>query len=67
MIFKKECAFCKKKIEKGRGIKEKVEVYGRVGTWKKDFCSVECLEKYIESTEQLMKTRRPRVCSRCLR
>ena len=65
MFFKKECAFCKKPAEKG--LTEKVEVYGRVGTWKKDFCSEECLEKYEEATAELMKTRKPRVCTRCLR
>ena len=67
MLFKKECAFCRKKIEKGRGITEKVEVYGRLGEWKKSFCSEDCLEKYRLATEQLMKTRRPNVCKRCLR
>lgn len=67
MIFKKECAFCKKRIEKGKGLKEKIEVYGRVGLWKKDFCSGECLEKYKEATAELMKTRRPNVCTRRVR
>ncbi len=65
MFFKKECAFCKKPAEKW--LTEKVEVYGRVGTWKKDFCSEECLEKYKQATSELMKTRKPRVCTRCLR
>ena len=67
MFFKKECAMCKKKIEKGKGMEEKVEVYGRVGEWKKNFCSEECLEKYKQMTAELMKTRKPRVCMRCLR
>lgn len=66
MLFGKKCEFCKKPIGK-EGIKERVEVYGRVGTWKKDFCSEECLEKYKQATEELMKTRRPNVCMRCLR
>ena len=67
MFFKKECGFCKKQIEKGKGVEDKVEVFGRVGTWKKDFCSEEHLEKYKQVTEELMKTRRPNVCTRCLR
>ena len=48
-------------------IKKKVEIYGRVGTWNKSFCSEECLERYENRTEQLMKTRRPNVCMKCLR
>ncbi len=67
MLLKKECAFCKKQIEKGKEITEKVEVYGRVGTWKKDFCSEDHLEKYKQVTEELMKTRRPNLCARCPR
>jgi ribosomal protein L24E len=67
MIFKKKCEFCKKTIEKGEGIKEEVEVYGRVGTWERNFCSEECLEKYKQVTAELMKSRRPNVCMRCLR
>jgi len=67
MIFKKECEFCKKPIEKREGVKERVEVYGRVGKWERNFCSEECLERYIQATSELMKTRRPNVCMRCLR
>lgn len=63
MFLKKGCAFCKKPVEKG--VNEKVEVYGRVGTWKKDFCSEGCMEKYKEATAELMKTRKPRICTRC--
>jgi len=65
MLFRKNCEFCKQPI--GKGINERVEVYGRVGNWKKDFCSEECLEKYKQMTEELMKTRRPNVCMRCIR
>lgn len=65
MLFQKNCGFCRKDIGKGKGLNEKVEVFGRVGLWKKDFCSEECLERYRQATEQLMKTRRPRVCTRC--
>ncbi|NIP40226.1 MAG: hypothetical protein GTN37_02635 [Candidatus Aenigmarchaeota archaeon] len=64
-MLRKKCEFCKQEIEKG--VKERVEVYGRVGTWKKDFCSEECLERYRKVTVELMKTRRPNVCTRCLR
>jgi ribosomal protein L24E len=67
MIFKKKCEFCKKPIEKGEGLKERVEVYGRVGTWERNFCSEECLERYRKATSDLMKTRRPNVCMRCLK
>ena len=67
MFFRKKCEFCGKEIGKGKEITEKVEVYGRVGLWKRNFCSEECLEKYKQVTEELMKTRRPNVCMRCLR
>lgn len=65
MFFKKKCEFCDQTVEDG--ITEKVEVYGRVGKWKKTFCSEECMEKYKEATAELMKNRKPRVCMRCLR
>ncbi|UCD07080.1 MAG: hypothetical protein JSW41_04585 [Candidatus Aenigmatarchaeota archaeon] len=64
---KKKCTLCKQEIEKGKEIKEEVEVYGLVGKFKRDFCSEEHLEKYKKMTDELMKTRRPRVCSKCLR
>jgi hypothetical protein len=67
MLFRKKCEFCKQPIKRGEVITERVEVYGRVGNWKKDFCSGECLEKYKRATAELMKTRRPNVCMRCLR
>jgi len=66
-IFKKKCDLCGKEIEKGKEKEAKVEVYGRVGKWKKTFCSEECLETYNKRTEELMKTRKPNVCKRCLR
>ena len=50
----------------GEDLTEKVEVYGRVGKWKKSFCSEDCLEKYKLATEELMKTRSPK-CVRCAR
>ncbi len=64
---KKKCTLCKKVIEKGDGIKAEVEVYGLVGKFRRDFCSDEHLERYEKMTEDLMKTRRPRICSKCLR
>ncbi len=64
---KKKCEFCKEEIEKGKEIRAEVGVFGRVGKWKRDFCSEECLERYEKTTEELMKTRKPRVCMRCLR
>ncbi len=67
MFFRKKCEFCGRQIEKGKEITEKVEVYGRVGLWKRNFCSEECLEKYKKATSELMKRRRPNVCMRCLR
>lgn len=66
-ILKKKCDQCGKEVEKGKGIVKKVDVYGRVGKWKKIFCSEECIETYEERTEALMKTRKPNVCKRCLR
>ena len=54
----KKCFLCKSKVENG-GLREDVEIYGRVGTWKRDFCSEKHLNFYLERTEALMKTRRP--------
>jgi ribosomal protein L24E len=65
--LKKRCEWCKKDLEKGKGIFECVEVYGRTDKPKRHFCSEEHLELYKKRTEQLMKTRRPNVCTRCLR
>ncbi|MCK4497120.1 MAG: hypothetical protein KAU24_02935 [Candidatus Aenigmarchaeota archaeon] len=64
---KKKCTLCKQTIEKGKEIKAEVDVYGLVGKFSRDFCSEEHLEKYNKMTEELMKTRRPRVCMKCLR
>ena len=65
-MFSKTCEACKKKID-GEPIEAKVEVYGRVGLWKKHFCSEEHYEAYLEHTEALMSTRRPNVCMKCVR
>ena len=65
--FKKKCAFCKKEIEKGEGIKAEVDVYGRIDRCKRDFCSDKCLMDYEKFTAELMKRRRPNVCLKCLR
>lgn len=67
MFWKKNCAFCKKPIEGDMGVRAEVEVFGRVGTWKRDFCSDDCLDRYKKNTAELMKTRRPNVCMKCLR
>ncbi len=66
MFFKKNCFYCKKKIEKGKAIEAKVDVYGLVDKHKKNFCSEECLEKYEEITEKKMATRRKGVCMSCV-
>jgi len=63
----KKCEYCKREIDKGREISENVEVYGRTDKPKKHFCSEQHLELYKKRTEQLMKTRRPNVCMKCLR
>jgi len=67
MFGKRTCELCKQLIEKGNGVSEKVEVYGLVGDFRRNFCSEEHLEKYKKRTEELMKTRRPRVCNSCLK
>ena len=66
-MFSKSCEFCKQKIPKGEEVIAEVEVYGRVGTWKRHFCSEEHLDAYLKRTEALMATRRPNVCMKCLK
>ena len=57
----KKCELCKAEINSG--MEAEVEVYGRVGKFKKNFCSEEHLEIYKKRTEALMKTRR--TCMSC--
>jgi ribosomal protein L24E len=65
--LKKRCEYCREEIEKGKGISEHVEVYGRTDKPEKHFCCEEHLQLYKQRTRELMKTRRPRICMRCLR
>ena len=64
---KKKCTLCKQPIEKGKEIREEVEVYGLVGKFKRSFCCDKHLEIYKKRTEELMKTRSPRICKSCLK
>ena len=65
-LFSKECGLCKKKID-GKPLEAKVEVFGRVGLWKRHFCSEEHYDEYLKRTAALMSTRRPNVCKKCLK
>jgi len=56
----KKCELCKIKIDKP--IEAEVEIYGKVGRFKKYFCSEEHLKMHIKRTEELMKTRRCMSC-----
>jgi len=68
MLFRrKTCEFCKNTIPKGKELKEEVEVFGRVGKWNMSFCSGKCIDLYRKRTEKLMQTRRPNICTKCLR
>jgi hypothetical protein len=65
MLFSKKCTHCRNKIGKGKGLREKVEIYGLIGRHGRDFCSERCLEGYKKRTAALMSTRRPNLCMRC--
>ncbi len=65
--FRKKCELCGQEIEKGKGVSENVEVYGRTDKPERHFCSEKHLELYKKRTAEMMKTRRPNVCMRCLR
>ncbi|MFH1977996.1 MAG: hypothetical protein ABIJ92_01575 [Candidatus Aenigmatarchaeota archaeon] len=58
-----KCQACKNEIEKGKEVKADVEIYGKVGKFKKNFCSSDHLEAHNKITEQMMKNRR--VCLPC--
>ena len=64
---RKKCEYCKDEIEKGEEISEHVEVYGRTDKPKKHFCSEEHMKLYKKRTVELMKTRRPNICMKCLK
>jgi len=57
-----KCEVCKKELKKN-ALQAEVHVYGKVGKFKKYFCSEKHLEIYIAHTENLMKTRR--ACTSC--
>lgn len=59
--FAKKCPVCKIKVE--RGIDAEVLEWGKVGIFKKRFCSEPHLDVYVKRTAALMKTRR--VCISC--
>jgi len=65
--FKKKCGFCGEEILDGECISENVEVYGRTDMPKRHFCCLEHLELFKKRTQELMKTRRPNVCMKCLK
>lgn len=47
-FFKKECAFCEKSIEKGKGIRKTVNVEGTLIKRNLSFCSEDHLKAYLE-------------------
>lgn len=63
MFFQKKCFYCRQKILKEKTFKKEVRVYGKVGTFKKDFCNEEHAEAFESFTEELLK--RKRVCIPC--
>lgn len=62
-MFEKSCFYCRKNIPKGQKLSKKVEVYGKVGTFNKDFCNDEHAQQFELFTEELNK--RKRVCRPC--
>ena len=47
-LFKKRCAYCREKIEKGQEDFREVKIPGYVGTFNKPFCSKEHANSYEE-------------------
>ncbi len=66
MFWKKKCEWCGEELSKGKGLKERVEVYGRTDRPERIFCSADHLDLFRKRTEELTRTRRF-TCSSCLR
>ena len=54
-LFKKKCAYCRNKIEKGNEIKKNVKVPGFVGTHPKPFCTENHANVYEQEVEEHLK------------
>jgi hypothetical protein len=54
-LFKKKCAYCRSKIDKGREVFRDVRVPGFVGTRKLAFASVEHADSYESEVEEHMR------------
>ena len=54
-LFRKKCAYCKKKIEKGRELLKDVKVPEFVGTRPKIFCSEGHFEMYKKEVNEKSK------------
>ena len=61
-LFKKKCAYCGNKIEKGEGVLEEVKVPELTGTHLRTFCSREHAELYKKN---IKGTKRTSYCPRC--
>ncbi len=51
-LFKKECGYCKKKIEKGQEIFRNVKILGFIGTREKAFCCSEHADAYEQEMRE---------------
>lgn len=54
-LFKKKCAYCKKKIEKGKEIFKEVKVSTLIGTREKAFCCSKHVNEYKKEIEEYLK------------
>ena len=63
MLFRKSCFYCRQPLRKGEGLRKSVAVYGKVGRFKKLFCTPGHSRDFELFTEEL--NRRKRVCLPC--
>jgi len=61
-LFKKECSYCRNKIEKGQELFRNVKDPAFVGTRQKAFCCSEHADNYETEIEEHMKKSKGRSC-----
>ena len=54
-LFSKKCEYCRNKIEKGKEVKRNVKILGYMGTYPKNFCCGEHVNKHKQELEEYIK------------